>query len=536
MWSSCPLERAVIVLEANRFVGADVPVQVDPVLDSPPMIFRRILPTCVFGVSAVLCIDGCMVGPDYERPDLVKPDAWHADLVEGIEVSEEGPGQWWASFNDPVLVELIERTDRNNLDLRTMFARIDAARANYGIAASDLFPQVGAEGKAEWYRADGGTSPVDGVFDPSGELYRVGLDLGWELDIWGRVRRTMQASEQDLLAAIENWRDMLITVRAEVASTYINYRIYRARVELIKLAIEAARISLELYEQEYAVGTSALSDVLQMRSQLRTIEADLPPTQAAATQSLNQLSVLVGEAPGYLTDLINDDGTIPVPAAELAVGVPADVIRQRPDVRSAERSLASAVAEIGATEALLFPQFSLTGVVGFSTSTASELFVWSNRNWSIGPSFSWSILNWNQIGSQIEFQQALAQEALVSYESAVLSAYEDMENALVGYASTELARRDTEAARDDSLDALILAEGAYEAGTVDLESIIQLELQFLDSEYTFLTYQGQAALAAVSLYKAAGGDWSPIVPSADGPIAVPASLNAAASPSEGESP
>lgn len=465
-------------------------------------------------------LDGCMVGPDYERPDFIVPDAWHAQVLEDMKTTEEGPGKWWASFDDPVLVELIERTDRNNLDLRTMIARIDAARATYGVAAADLFPQVEGGGQAVWYRAEGGVSPVSGVFDPSGSTFSMGFDMSWELDLWGRVRRTMEARQLDLLAAIENWRDTLITVRAEVASTYINYRTYRARAELNELAIAATRVAVELAEQEYAEGTGTLADFLMSRSQLRTIESDLPMTESDAQQSLNQLALLLGEAPGNLAGLIDSAGRIPVPSPSIAVGMPADVIRQRPDIRSAERELASAVSEIGATEALLLPQFKLAGGVGFESSSESELFLWSNRNWSIGPSFTWSLLNWGSVESQIRIQEALTQEALISYEEAILSAYQDMENALVGFASTELARRDSAAARDDSLGALVLSLESYDAGTVDMQEVIQIELQILDAEYALLNYQGQLAQAAVTLYKAAGGDWTPVFPGSDGPVPV----------------
>lgn len=481
----------------------------------PRIILRILTPVCV-----LIGVAGCMVGPDYQSPDLVGPDAWHARVVADMEIDRDGPGAWWESFDDPVLVELIERAGRNNLDLRTTISRIDQARAAYGIAAANLLPMVDGAGRAIWYRADSGVSPVPGVFDPSGESYALGFTMNWEIDLWGRIRRLSEAKEMSLLAAIENWRDLLVSVRAEVASSYIGYRLHRQQVGLSELAIAAARIALEVSQEEYAAGTVPLSDVLSAQAQLTKFESQLPSFEAAASQSLNQLAVLIGEAPGTLAELVGEEGAIPVPSADIAVAMPADVIRQRPDIRSAERRLASEVAQIGATEALLLPQFTLAGRVGFDSSGGTSLLDWSNRNWSIGPSMSWSLLNWGQVRNEIRKQEAVADEALLTYQSAVLDAYQEVENALVGLASSEVSRRSTAASRDALLQSLVLTLQSYDAGTVDLYSLVQIELQYLDTEYSLLELEGQVAQSAVTLYKSMGGDWSPVLPGDDGPMPV----------------
>ena len=470
--------------------------------------------------AALFGLHGCMVGPDFEKPEMVGPDAWHAKLIGDMEIDREGPGRWWESFNDPVLTELIDRTSRNNLDLKTMVARIDASRAAYGIAAANLFPMVDGTGQAIWYRADSNVTPVPGVFSATGQSYDLGLELSWEIDLWGRVRRMAQAQEMSLAASLENWRDMLVTVRAEVASSYINYRTYRARAGLNELAIAAARIAVEISEQEYAAGTVPLSEVLSARAQLSTFESQLPPTEAVATESLNQLSILLGEAPGSLEDLINQDGDIPVPSTDIAVAMPAEVIRQRPDIRSAERRLASEVSMIGATEAMLLPQFTLTGGIGYQSVGETSLLSWSNRTWSIGPSMSWSLLNWGQVENEIRQQKAITDEALIQYQATVLGAFQEVENALVGFASSEISRQDTASSRDSTLQSLVLSLQAYEAGTLDLVTLVQVELQYLDTEYSLLELEGQVAQSAVTLYKAMGGDWAPVLPGDDGPMPV----------------
>jgi len=488
---------------------------------------------------AISLSQGCMVGPDYRPPELETPDAWHSTLMEGMDIAEDGVGAWWHDFDDPVLVELIRRTDRNNLELRMMVARIDAARAAYGIAGSALFPQIDGNGQVIWSRGNdefsgNGGNLSDFSSTSSNENFSTGLEMSWELDLWGRVRRTMNAREFDVLASLENWRDMLVTVRAEVASAYIDYRTNRARVELIELAIAATRLAVSIVEEEYAAGTIALSDVLSARFELRTFESRLPPLEAAATASLNQLSILLGETPGALEELVGDAGTIPVPPAAIAVAMPADVIRQRPDIRAAERTLASAVETIGATEALLLPQFTLNGGIGFQSSSAGDLFTLSTRYWTVGPAFNWSLLNWGAIRNQIRQQNAVTDEALLRYQSTVLGAFQDVENSLVGFASSELARRDTAIARDDNLQALVLATQAYDAGTVDLTSVVQIELQYLDAENALIDLEGQVALSAVTLYKSMGGDWTPVVPGDDGPQGLDPAANSVATADGGE--
>ena len=227
----------------------------------------------VLSTLLVVSLHGCMVGPDYERPDLVTPDRWHSQLVEGMEQSEDGPGLWWQEFDDPILDILIHRAQANNLDLRTMMTRVDYARAQYGIDESYLLPSVGADGYAIWYRADQGIAPVSGVFDPTGKAYQLGLQLSWEIDIWGRVRRQAQAGEQTLLASIEDWRDLLITVRCSVADSYILYRTYRRTVELLEISVAAAELAVDLSRQAYENGTEDLSVVLNNDTTLTGLQA-----------------------------------------------------------------------------------------------------------------------------------------------------------------------------------------------------------------------------------------------------------------------
>ena len=467
-------------------------------------------------------LSGCMVGPDYERPDLVTPDAWHSDLKAGLEASSEGVGSWWDSFEDPILDELILRTQRNNLDLRILMTRIEAARAEYGVAGSYLLPTVDGDGYAQWFRAEGGEVPIPNLTDQGiDQSFKLGAAMTWELDLWGQIRRSMESKENTLLASIENWRDLLVTVRAEVATSYVAYRTLRKIVEVAEVGLVAAEHNFDLARQSYDNGMATMTDVLTARSLVASLESGLHGYVADATQELNRISVLVGETPGSLNELLGDAGRIPVPPASIGVAMPANVVRQRPDVRAAERRLAAAVAGIGVAEADLLPSFSLLGSVGLQSPSSGNLLDWSSRYWSVGPSLNWQLLNWGRVSSQIDLAKAGASEGLIAYEKAVLGAYRDIEDALVDFSSSELSRRDTEAARNDSLGALVLAEQAYRQGTQNLPVVIETELQLLEQEFSLINAEAQVAISAVTLYKALGGDWTPVLPSADGPVAVP---------------
>ena len=472
-------------------------------------------------LTGAFVLTGCMVGPDYERPDLITPDAWHSELKAGLEVSSEGVGPWWESFEDPILDELILRTQRNNLDLRILMARVEAAQAEYGVAGSYLLPSLSADGYSQWFRAEGGEVPVSNLTDDSGRSFKLGGTMNWELDLWGQIRRSMESKEDSLLASIENWRDLLVSVRADVATSYVAYRTLRRIVEIAEVGLVAAEHNFDLTRQSYENGMVTMTEVLSARSLVASLESGLHGYVADAAQELNRISVLVGEAPGSLNELLGEGSQIPVPPASIGVAMPANVVRQRPDVRAAERNLAAAVAGIGVAEADLLPSFSVLGSVGFQSSSAGNLLDWSNRYWSVGPSMSWQLLNWGRVSSQIDLAKAGASERLIIYEKTILGAYRDIEDALVDFSSSELSRRDTEAARNDSLGALVLAEQAYQQGTQNLPVVIETELQLLEQEFSLINAEAQVAFSAVTLYKALGGDWSPVLPSADGPIAVP---------------
>ena len=474
----------------------------------------------VLSAFAVAWLHGCMVGPDYTRPDLVSPDQWHSELVEGIKQSEEGAGAWWSKFDDPILDTLIVRAQTNNLDLRTMMTRVDYARALFGVEESYLLPTVDLDGYSIWYRADQGISPIPGVFDPTGKAYEIGFDLSWEIDLWGRVRREVQAAEETLLSSIEDWRDLLVTVRSTVANSYIRYRTYRRTVELFEIAVAAAELAVDLSTEAYESGTQDLQVVLDNNTTLDTLQAAVYDWEAQSQNELNQISVLLGETPGSIEQLVGLSGKIPVPPSTIGIAVPAEVIRQRPDVRAAERSLASAVASLGVAEAELLPQFTLTGSVGFQADGSSPLLSWANRSWNIGPSVNWSLLNWGRVQNQIAAQKANVQQQLLVYEAAILGAYEDVENALVSFAAAELARRSFQRARDNSMQSLMLTSLAFESGVDNVQSVIGAELDFIESEFQLIEQESGVAQGAVALYKSTGGDWTPVMPTADGPVPI----------------
>ncbi|MDA1024788.1 MAG: efflux transporter outer membrane subunit [Planctomycetota bacterium] len=457
----------------------------------------------------VLGSTGCMVGPDPTPPTTVNPDSWHAELVEGVSRERVDPGAWWKRFDDPMLVELIADAERKNLDLRTAASRIREARSRYGIAAADLYPQISAGADADFVA--GSQLSSDSFGSESTNFYSADLDFGWEIDLWGKVRRSMQAAEFDVLAEIENSRDLLITIRAEVARSYVEGRSLQDQMKSLQSIIESQAETLSLAKKQYQQGVVTEFSVLQAEAQLQVAEARLPALQYEFATAINRLSVLLAEPPGPLQDRFAataEELGVPLPPATIAVGIPADVIRRRPDIRAAERTLGAAAAKIGVAEAALFPSLKLTGQGGYSSTEFDQLISPDKLGGLIGIQISWPVFTAGRLRSVVDVRNEQAYQALLSYESTVLNAIADVETALVAYGSSlrEQSRLvDAVSAYDR---AATLATDRLARGVSDLESLLNLERELLAVQQQLAVVNGQVASNAVGLYKALGGSWN----------------------------
>jgi NodT family efflux transporter outer membrane factor (OMF) lipoprotein len=465
----------------------------------------------LLAAGSVLVFAGCaVVGPNYVPVAPKAPSKWQADLQDGLNEASLNPeilAQWWATIKDPQLSSLEQRAVKGNLDLQEARARVREARALRGISKAQLFPTADAVGSITRNRDSENTGP-----GKSNTLYAAGFDAGWELDIFGGVRRAVEAAEADLEASQEQLHDVLVSLLAEVALNYLEVRTFQARLAVTEKNIKAQQETYELNDSRNRAGIISELPVQQARYNLENSRSQVPTLQTGLAAAKNRLAVLLGENPGALNDELNERKPIPVPPISVAVGVPAETLRHRPDIRRAERNLAARTARIGVATADLYPKFRLLGSIGLESLDDEDFLDWSSRTWRIGPSASWNIFDAGAIRQNIEVQTARQEQALIQYESTVLRALEEVEDILVAYAKVQRRReylvRATEAARQADL----LAKDQFSAGLVDFSNVLITQLSLLSLENDLVQSEGAVASSLVRLYKALGGGWKSLEP------------------------
>lgn len=474
---------------------------------------KRTRLTSLLGCTLLLgsILGGCVtVGPDYVPPDTRVSPSWHTPLRAGLTgrpVDAQEVAQWWTKLGDPQLNGLIERAVTNNLDLKEAKARLREARVQRSIAGAALFPTLDASGSAMRSRSSEEAGSGD-----TGARFAAGFDAGWELDLFGGVRRSVEAAEASLHASRDDLRDVLVSLTAEVALNYIEVRTCQERLAVTAANLEIQEETYRLTQSRYQAGLDDELAVQQGRSNLENTRSQLPSLRTGLEESKNRLAVLVGEEPGTLHGELEPQMPIPVAPLEVAVGVPADVLRRRPDVRQAERELAAQTARIGVATAELYPKLTLSGSIGLEALPLDNLFSAGSRTLSIGPRITWPIFRAGSIRANIEVQSALQEQALLRYESAVLDALEEVENALVAYAEEQLRRASLLEAVDAAQQTVELAQYKYQAGLTDFSDA-------LDAQRSLRSYQDQLAQSdgsitsnLVRLYKALGGGWTTLAP------------------------
>jgi NodT family efflux transporter outer membrane factor (OMF) lipoprotein len=465
----------------------------------------------VSGLMIVLALSGCAtVGPDYVRPEVSIPDKWNAET--GASLNDSGTdaktlSEWWSTLNDPELTSLIERAIQGNLDLRKATARVREARARRGITNADIFPTLDAGGSASW-----SYSSKDKGTGKTSDLYSASFDAGWELDIFGSIRRSIEASQADLEASQEDLRDALVSLLAEVAVNYVEVRTYQDRIAVAEANISVQKETYQLTLWRYQAGLSDDLAVQQARYNLESTQSQIPTLRTGIEEAMNRIAVLLGEQPGKVHEELKKSVPIPSVPLKVAVGVPADVLRRRPDVRRAERELAAQTARVGVATADLYPKLSLSGSIGLEALSLNGLFSSATKTVTGGSLISWPIFRGGSIRQNIEVQSALQEQALIQYEAAVLSALEEVENALVAYAEEQVRRDVLREGEQAAQKAAELAQHKYEAGLTDFNNV-------LDAQRSLLTFQDQLSQSngtviynLVRLYKALGGGWESIAP------------------------
>lgn len=475
---------------------------------SPLEVYRS--PVWLVVPLLILFLSGCAaVGPDYIRPDTPAPAVWHTSLPGGHVAGEQAPedlSAWWRTFNDPLLTSLIERAVAGNLDLKKARARVREARARWGITQADLFPTLAGAGSATWSRfsADRGSGET-------GDLFAAGIDAGWELDIFGGLRRSLEAAEADWQAAQDDWRNVLVSLLAEVALNYVDVRTAQAQIAVAEENLEAQSETYQLTQWRHEAGLSDELAVQQARYGLENTRAVIPALRTKQEEALNRIAVLLGEPPGRVHTELRPRAPVPVPPLNVALGVPADLLRRRPDVRQAERQLAAQTARIGAATADLYPKFTLNGSIGLEALSISNL---SAAIWSLagGPKITWAIFKGGAIRQNIEVQSALQEQYLAAYEAAVLTAWEEVENAIVAYAEVQQRRQALSEATEAARQAVELARQKFEAGLTDFNNVLDAQRSRLSFQEQLAQSEGNITANLVRLYKALGGGWTSLAP------------------------
>ncbi len=468
------------------------------------------------GVLAGAWLSGCAVGPNYEAPKAVMPPAFVEAGDGGTSTNEPDPAtlaRWWVIFGDATLDSLVARAIEGNLDLRIAEARVREARAQRGVVAADGLPQVDAVGGYERARQSGTLQSFPGQ-DLEGDLYQAGFDAVWEIDVFGRVRRGVEAADARVGSAIENRRDVLVSLLSEVARNYVEVRTFQRRKALTADNLRTQREGVALSRTRFDAGLTSELDVKQAESLAATTEAQLPLLETGERAAIHRLGTLLGRPPGDLLAELREVAPIPTRPPEVAVGMPSGLLQRRPDIRRAERDLAAATAEIGVATADLFPRFSITGTFGFASDQAGDLVDSSSRFWSIGPAVRWNVFDGGRIRSNIRVQDARAEAAIAAFETTILTALEEVENALVAYSREQVRRESLSRALEASRGALAISNELYTRGLTDYLNVLDSQRAALTAEDDLAQSDRAVAANVIALYKALGGGWDTTDPAA----------------------
>ena len=456
----------------------------------------------------------CAVGPDYEQPVIPVADAWQSAVEAEMSAEEPDIERWWEMLDDSVLTDLIRRAELANLDLRRSVARVAEARALRGIARGDFFPNVVLEGAYSRTKISE-ESPTGQIIGGQGgdiapaDQWEMSASSFWEIDVFGRIRRQNEAASAQFEATIEDYRDVLVSLYAEVALNYVEARALQTRLAFANQNASAQRESLGLTRDRFAAGLTSALDVAQAEQNQAQTESTIPALEAALNASLNRIAVLLGAQPGAVHDeMVVDSAVVPdVPDGVLA-GVPADLMRRRPDIRRAERLLASQTALVGVATADLYPTFSIAGFVETVASAASGLFTGGSVGWGIVPGFRWDLFQGGKIRNNIRAEEARTEQALYTYQQAILLALEEVEDALVAY-DRERTRRDrlTEAV-SASQRAVDLVRTQYLSGLTNFQNLLDTQRSLFQQQDLLADSEGLVVQNLIVLNRALGGGWT----------------------------
>lgn len=459
---------------------------------------------------AALTLAGCTVGPNFKEPppdaskDWVKPVRPNYPTTQSKTITDDpaNVATWWTSFNDDLLTSLIDRSIRANLDIRQAESRLRQARAQIAFTSAELYPQVNTDGSY----SRSGTGHAGGR---DASLWRAGLDASWEIDVFGGVRRGVEAAKADYQAAEEDRRNVQVQIAAEVANDYVFLRGVQRQLEIARGNLELQKKNAELVRRLFNNGNGFNSrlDVANADASVATTASSIPVLETQRRQTIYAIALLLAEEPGALVGELSVPQPIPLAPPEVPVGLPTDLLRRRPDVRRAVAQLHAATARIGVAESELYPRFSLTGEFAYSSNKAASLLDWSSHFWSVGPAVSWPLFDAGRIRSNIAIQSEAQFQALLSYRSTVLTALNDVENAIVAYAQEQEHRQALADAVTANKQAVDLATVLYSQGQTDFLNVLSAQQRLFSSEDALAQSDGAVTTNLIALYKSLGGGW-----------------------------
>jgi len=452
---------------------------------------------------------GCtVIGPDFEPPQADLPQQWNDDGTGVSEQQQDDYSQWWQVFQDPVLNTLVETARSQNLTLQIAGLRVLETRAQLGIVTGKLYPQSQTVSGNYSYNRGKETPLTDKYFSQAG----TGFDVAWELDFWGKFRRSLESADASLLASVAGYDDVLVTLTAEVARNYVQIRTLEERIRLARENIAIQQRSLELTTNQYETGSVTELDMQQATTQLRNTQATVPSLQISLDRFRHALSILMGMPPQDLADMLDSGSEIPTAPTEVAAGIPAELLRRRPDIRQAELQAAAQSAQVGVASAELLPAFSLFGSFGWNVNNAGQdslgdLFDANSFAFSTGPAFNWKILNYGRLQNQVRVQDARLEQLLTNYENTVLVAAGEVEDAISGFMNSRaeaVYRGESAAAAKRSSELSMLQ---YTEGVSLYQSVLDSNRSLASQQDAYAQVRGNIAINLIALYKALGGGW-----------------------------
>ena len=464
-------------------------------------------------VALALLLGGCTVGPDFHKPVVAAPSLWGpvSRDVPSRTVSGEVDVNWWLRFRDPELSSLVDRLVAQNLDLKSAAERIAQGRSQRQVAASQGLPTL--NGQSKYTRERLSVKGFASLIQPAPgapleyDLFQNGLTSSWELDLFGKVRRSVEAADANVLASVESRRSLALSLLAELAQDYLQLRGTQVLLAVAERNLQIATESTRLVRVRFRNGVGTELDLAQAQSQRATVAATVPPLRTQLAALTNAIGLLLGEAPRALEQELSPPAPLPTVPDTVPVGLPGDLVRRRPDVREAEARLHAATAETGVAVANFYPDITLTGLADLNGLRLTDAFTLPARAFDVGPTITIPLFQGGRLTGQLQLRKSQQREAAIAFQKTVLTAWQDVDNALVSYAEAQRRRMQTAEAVKQNEVALRAAQQRYREGASDFLNVVSAEQQLLQSQNNLSTDDTQIATNLVALYRALGGGW-----------------------------